>query len=687
MLLEKGWKLKFSVLLLFILFGGCEVFDQSQSEALSETNISKTYTEDKETLKLKGIKLGLGEKFLIEGVDFLSTMNYDRAIYSLNKSIFYNPIPSESKYFLAKAYFNSGRIKNAISLLEEIKTGDMYDFVIPKLSSIYSRLSLFSDYKVPLSYYTITNIYGIFNDKKIFSLPTTLRFSSKKGIIMNSFSDGNFFTVDSTYTFNRYSLGRKVIDVSYDEEEGKFWCVDFSGVYCYSEGWFNFNLFDINVSKSFKFQGVNFKKIDVVGEWVFLLDLLSKKVIVISKENGEILFSFPDVPFLDPTDLEKYGDDVLVSDGSEIKVFSRYGDYKYSVPSDKRINGFCVFGSNFVIARDDGIFVISNDGSILSTIGSSKFDDVAVDGENKIYGINSEENKIEVFANEYLHTYNLDVDIKGVFVGQFPLVGVLVGVRNIEQSHIDNLKSYNFEVLESGVKVLMPEVEQTYKFLKKKHLYVVIEKSKVVSNNIDVIEDFLRKVLDKLNASDYIDISIVGEDVIELGKTNVSVLYPADFVKRNFTNFSPNYKLFDGISKGITELLYSIRNNAVLVISSGNLEEDISVRDLFAILDYAYNNFIPIYVISFSTNSDLKMLAEKTGGKYYDTYVLFSPEIFLEDYEKNRIFRYLVVFRSLYDVIYPEGKLVDVEVRVRYNNLFGKDKIKYVFPKVKRAQE
>jgi len=66
---------------------------------------------------------------------------------------------------------------------------------------------------------------------------------------------------------------------------------------------------------------------------------------------------------------------------------------------------------------------------------------------------------------------------------------------------------------------------------------------------------------------------------------------------------------------------------------------------------------------------------------------LFSPEIFLRDYSNPKVFRYLLVFKSLYENIYPDTKLVDVEVRVRYNNLFGKDKVKYIFPKVKKSQE
>ncbi|MEN2998472.1 MAG: hypothetical protein ABDH28_05500 [Brevinematia bacterium] len=700
MLQEKEWKLKFNLLLLEILnikviplilavsiTLGCET-PNHHSENLEETNLIATKSKIVEEIeKFKDVKFGLGEKFLIEGIDYLSTMNYNRAIYSLSKSIFYNPIPSETKYLLAKAYFNSGKIKNAIDLLEEIKDSELSTFVLPKLSSIYSRLSLSFNYKLPLSYFSLTNIYGILSNRKVFSLPSSIRFFPEKGIAINSFSDGKFLTFDNQFSLSHYTLGKKIVDIAYDDDKKVFWLLGFSELYEYSEGWFNLNVLNINTKKIFKFSGTNFRKISILDEWLYILDTLSKKILVISKEDGRVLFSFPEASLHNPKDLEVYSGKIFVSDSNEIKVFSKYGEHLYSLTFRDMINGFCTFGDSFVVASDNGIFLLSREGNTSSIVEGHKFDDVAIGYENKIYALSTEENRIEVLGNEYLHTYNLDVDIKGVFSQHFPMIGVLVGVRNIQQDFIDNLRSYNFEVLESGASIVMPECEQTYSFLKRKSLYIVIEKSKEVFENIDIITSFLRELLEQLRPSDHINLSIVDENFVTFGKTNVSVLTPLEFIEKKFTAPSERYKILDGISTAVTELLYSVRRNAVLVISSGNLESDSSLTDIYTLLDYAYNNFIPIYVISLSTNNELKTLALSTGGKYYDKSVLLSPTIFLRDYEKVRVFRYLVVFKSLHETLYPDGKLVDLEVRVRYGNLFGKDRTKYVFPKVKKASE
>lgn len=687
MLLEKVWRLKFSVILvLVLLLVGCEL---QTNENFDESNIKvkgESFSIVKEIEKFKDVKFGLGEKFFVEGIDFFSTMNYERAIYSFNKSIFYNPIPSETKYFLGKSYFNAGRIRNSIEVFEEIKDSDLADFVIPKLSSIYSKLSLQMNYDLPLSYFTLTNIKGLVDNRKVFYLPTTVRFFDK-GVVFNSFYDNSFFVIDDIFNLYKFFVGERIIDVWYDNDEKVFWLLGFSKVYKYSEGWFNLNILNVNFRKFFSYNGVNFKRICVSFEKLYLLDTISKKVMVVDRDDGEIIFTFPDEAFHLPTDMECDGENVFISDSNRIVAFSVYGEKKFSISVDKVINGFCLFGDNFVIATDDGIFVVSRNGELLSTISTNKFDDVVIGKEKKMYAINTERNEIEVFANYYLLTYNLDVDIKGIFVQSFPMIGVLVGIRNIQQDVPKNLRGYNFEVLESGVSVLLPEVEQTYSFLKKKSLYIVVERSKEVYDNLDIIKSFIRRLLEELKPSDYVNIVLVGNELINMGKMNISVLYPLDFLDKNFRENVENYKLLDGIYYAITEQLYSVRNNAILVITSGNLDNDNSVRDFFTVWDYAYNNFIPVYVISLSNNVDLKRFSEDTGGRYYDSIVLFSPEIFLRDYSNPKVFRYLLVFKSLYENIYPDTKLVDVEVRVRYNNLFGKDKVKYIFPKVKKSQE
>ncbi|MFN4244674.1 MAG: hypothetical protein ACK4F9_00805 [Brevinematia bacterium] len=691
MSLEREWRLKFSLiflsfLCLFLSFVVSSCGTKSEDIPI-EDSLSQNVKIFEELEKFKDVKFGLGEKFLMEGIDFLISMNYDRAIYSLNKSLFYNPVLLETKYFLAKAYLNSGKIKNAIDLFEEIKESELSSFVIPKLSSIYSRLSLSFNRDIPFEYYTLTNIYGISQNKKFFSLPTSIRYSKNKGIILSSFGNDTFLVYDDQFNSISYNPSRKIIDVVFDGDEGVFWFVDFSSVYKYSEGFFNLNFWDINIKNTFRYNNVSFRKIGLISEWIYLLDVFNNKIIVINKNDGKFLFSFSSELPGSPTDLEIQRDNVFVSFGERIEVFSKYGEFLYRVNVSKKVNGFCLFGDNFVVSSDDGIYIVSRDGKIISVISTNKFDDVVVGSGNKIYAINTEENRIECFGNIFLSVYNLDVDIKGVFFSYFPLVGVLVGVRNIQQDIVGNLKDYNFEVFESGVSIVMPEVRETYRFLKKKHLYIVIEKSKEIFDNYNAIINFVRNILEDLNASDYINVSVVGEDILEIGKTNVSILYPIDFIEKTFNTFSDNYRLLDGVYKGITELLYSVRNNAVLVITSGDLERDVSKRNIYNIIDYAYYNFIPLYVISLTNNEILRELASSTGGEYYDESVLFSHKVFLRDYENNKVFRYLVVFRSLYEVKYPDSKLVDLEIRVRYNNLFGKDKIKYIFPKIKKAVE
>lgn len=690
MLQEKAWKLKYSILFILILLilVGCEgqVEEPVESE-ITETNLVQKRSILEDIERFKDVKFGLGEKFFVEGIDFLSTMNYDRATYSFNKSIFYNPIPPEAKYFLAKSYLNSGRIRNAIQILEEISSGELSSFVLPKISSIYSRLSYSFGDVVPKKYFSLTNIPSIVGNKKLFSLPSSLRASKTFGVLMNSFGDNRFISIDDQFELYSFNTGRRITDMVYDEERETFWILTFSEIYQYRPGWFNLNLFDINIHSNFKYNGVNFKKFIEMGEFLYVLDTISRKVIVISKDDGSINFSFPDNPLVSPTDIETDNGSIYVSDNTKIKSFDKYGNFKEEFDVNMTIRGFCIHDNSFIIATDDGIYIIPIKGKDQVKISEKTFDDVVFGYDKKIYAINTERGELEVFGNIYLHTHNLDVDVKGIFVQKFPTIGIVVGVRDIDQNVLNNLKNENFEVLESGASILIPEVEPTYGFLKRKSIYIVIEKSKAVYEYLDNIKSFLREILNKLSAYDHINLSIVGDTIVEMGKTNTMVLYPIDFIERNFKSFEDSYRILDGIDRGITEMLYSLRNNAVLVITSGDLEADNSYRDIQTLIDYAYYNLIPVYVLSINQNTHLETLANTSGGKYYDKSILLSPDIFLKDYQKNRIFRYLIVFRSLYENLYPDQKIVDVEVRVKYNGMLGKDMIKYVFPKTKKPEQ
>lgn len=690
MLQEKVWKLKCNILfiLTFLFLVGCEgQVEESVESEIVETNLSQKRSILEDIERFKDVKFGLGEKFFIEGIDFLSTMNYDRATYSFNKSIFYNPLSPEAKYFLAKSYLNSGRIRNAIQILEEISSGELSSFVLPKISSIYSRLSYSFGDVVPKKYFSLTNIPSIIGNKKLFSLPSSIRTSKTFGVLINSFGDNRFISIDDQFKLYSFNTGRKVIDMVYDEEQETFWILTFSEVYQYKPGWFNLNLFDINIHSSFKYNGVNFRKFVEMGEFLYILDTLSRKVFVVRKDDGIINFSFPNDPLVSPTDIEVDNGTILVSDNTKIKFFDKYGNFKREFDVGRVIRGFCTYDDSLIIATDDGIYIITTNGKDNVKISEKTFDDVVFGYDKKIYAINTERGEIEVFGDIYLHTHNLDVDVKGIFVEKFPIIGIVVGVRDINQNVLNNLRRENFEVLESGISILLPEVEQTYEFLKRKSIYVIIEKSKAVYEYLDNIKTFLREIFNKLSAYDHINLSVVGDTIVEMGKTNTMVLYPIEFLEQNFKTFEDSYRILDGIDRSITEMLYSLRNNAVLVITSGDLEADKSYRDIQTLIDYAYYNFIPVYVVSINRNTYLETLANTSGGKYYDKSILLAPDIFLRDYLKNRVFRYLVIFRSLYETLYPDQKIVNVEVRVKYNGVLGKDMIKYVFPKIKKPEQ
>jgi len=687
MLQEKVWKLGFS-LIVFVIFVFSLLGCQSDDSKGKVTEMGPLTNQSEQLNNLGDIKFGLSEKYFLEGVFWYDNMAYYRALYSLSKSLNFNPLSDEVRFSLAKTYLNTGYIRNAIDLLSEIE-GDYKPYAFQKISAIYSRLSV-DDSTNFFEYSIFTNLKGLPRfDTKVFSLVTTVRFVPKLSeVIFTSFGTKEFGTIDKFMRISKYNYGKEIIDIFYDQDEEVFYILGYNTITKYCPGWFNLNLFNINAKKTFRYSDVVFKKFAVYNDVIFAIDSFSKSIFVINKDSGDFVFSFGGDVLDSPNDIEVSGDKVFVSDGDKIVIFDRFGNCVDSLEVGYNINGFSVVSSNFVISTDSGIFFVSPFGEVVK-IYDGAFDDVCLGDDKDIFAVAKDRNNIYVLRDFYLMVANLNVDVKGVFVGSFPTIGLLVGVRDSDGNFVKGLRNEDFEVYESGVAVFKPDVRYTYDFLKKKNLYILVENSMSIQEIREVVLSFVRGILENLSPRDYISLSVFGSVVEDFNKSPVNILSPLDFLEKRMKGDETNKMKFSfALNKAITETLPSLRNNAILVITSGNDDLlDYSDYDFYTLLEYSYNNFIPVYVVSISNNEKLKLLAESTGGKYYSSEVLLSPGIFLNDFRNPSVYRYFLIFTSLYETLFPNNKLVDLEVRVNYKGVKGMDKVKYVFPKIKKKEQ
>ncbi len=688
----KAWKSKsslivFSLILLTLLLS-CQ---QESNESIAINKIlepTQLTNELGQLEKLRSAKFALSEKYLMEGIFWYDNTFYHRALYSLTKSLNFNPLSEEVKFFLAKAYLNTGYIRNTIDLLSDIQ-GKYKPYAIQKISSIYSRLSIDESANI-IEYSVFTNLKALLRfDTKIFSLATTIKFVPKLNkVVFNSFGTKEFCTIDNFMRISKYRYSREIIDILYDEEEKAFYILGYNSITKYHPGWFNLNIFNINAKETFKFTNIVFKKFALSTDTIFAIDSFSKSIFVINKGTGEYLYSFGSNILVSPTDIEVEGNNIFVADSEKIVIFDKYGNYIDSIETGYNINGFSITSSNFLISTDKGIFLVSPSGESIK-IHDGEFEDICINNDKDIFAITKDRNNISVLRNSYLMSANLDVDIKGIFVGNFPIIGVMVGVRDNNGNFISGLRNEDFEIYESGVKVFKPDVQYTYEFLKNKNLHIIIENSPHIEKIKGSVLSFVRGILENLSSRDHISIYVFDSEIKEFKKTRVNVLAPLDFLDKNITTSKTNKLKFSlALHKAITENLTSLRNNAILVITSGDENIlDYSDYNFYNLLEYSYNNFIPIYVISLSNNEKLEILVNSTGGKYYGPEVLLSPRIFLNDFYKPRIYRYFLVFTSLYENLFPENKLIDLEVRVNYKGVKGTDIAKYLFPKIKKKEE
>ncbi len=690
MLPAKEWLSRFNIFLtlvfvFLILSCGNESITETEDRE-SELVILPNETAS-EVILDPSYKTGLSEKMLIDGIWRYISMEYQAGIFSFLKSLEYNPKNLESKFFLAKSYVNSGLYRNSLELLEELKDNPYYfSFVVPKLKSIYANLSTISSEDEQISYVMLTNLYGISSNIVLFSLPSAIRIYEKDKILLSSFLEGTFLIIDQNFNYRKYRFGSKIDDIFYDEHLKVFYILSGDTLYLYSPGFFNLNLFNLNITKSIKLKGKLIKKIFADSSYIFLLDTLSSELLVIDKNSLEIVFELTlpsEISYFHVVDKK-----VILLSKDKIILVDLFTQENSVLFQGKELKSFFVSKNDiFVISGDDILILDKENFKEIYTLKNANVDELVVDSEGNIYGVNRKENVLRIFTRDYQMYSNLDVDIKSVFLTKYPILALFVGVRSQHGEMILNLKKENFELFESGEKVLDLDVNYTYSFLKKNDLYIVIEDSIEILENLELISDFLRNFLNEFSGTDTVSVYIAGKDGTKyLPRTNLSVLLPVDFIKRNLSGSSEsNIKLDVTLYKAISDSLYSARNRTILLITSGNRDKfSEDTYSLRTIINYAYQNFIPIYVISLGLeDTSLEKLSTETGGIYFSRDFAILPKEVAEIMKKPKIYRYLLVFRSFFGDIYPESKLVDISVVVKYKNTIGKDMIKYIYPKPK----
>jgi sugar lactone lactonase YvrE len=306
--------------------------------------------------------------------------------------------------------------------------------------------------------------------------------------------------------------------------------------------------------------------------------------------------------------------------------------------------------------------------------------DVKIDSLGQLYACDFENDEVVQFIPRSEKYRNLNIILNRVDTSNYPTIVYYSTVLSADGLPLSGLGPSHFLCRIGGGLVGRIDLSYTAVRDSRHKILVVVDKSLSMSGYEQDIGIFMRGFLGRLDPAD--EVAVIGFDK----DTRLLTPFTTSRVASANAVTDPDYgegRAFDrAFRKGIDLLNKEFYKKAVVFVTDGSLGEDSFLTYSFeACKNYAANNGIPVYVLSFGGKKDamLDYLARSTGGRFYD--VIHSNEAsYLYDTIKSyRSPEYVIYFSDAHDKKL-EGLYIDAEIEVDYSGRIGKNRLGFIYP-------
>ncbi len=637
-----------------------------------------------------------------KGIYYYNRTSFLSASHYFIKALKYDPEFHFARVWLGKAYYKAGYVQNTLTEWEYvIKHGGGDNILREKLNTLYFLLGYKVHHPAIKSYVHLKTLSGKKWGSERFFLPTSVLATMENEIYVSGFGSKGVVKFDINGKFlKRFSGGKESFKKPYGlcfDSDGNIIITDLNKdiVQKISPEGKPLLIFGGTGTEPGKFLGPEGVAVDKFDN-IYVVDTGNCRVQKFSKK-GNFLMMFGkrgkgDGEFLKPTGITIDESGLIyVSDNSrkDIQVFDQDGNFieyfeKDILTSPRNIHKF---GNYFTVADGPGGVLVKdlNTGAWYNIKSwnylKNKFmfvSDVFLRNDNFLFVSDMWRHTVDIFVPEEYKYANLNVNIEFIDTRKYPQNVIYVSVSRKDGKPVIGLTQKNFKIKEMGVPVkYVAVIDKIYKKDKIKTIFIV-----------DKSFDMEDKVIHLKKAADYYLKNILKtRDKVKVVNVNTREWIGLDYDYRRLrilkTLEEKDYNYLGDISEviynSVTELLPALSRRAIILFTAGKIDEEKNFKkySLETCMYYAKNNFVPVFIINFSSkNRDiLKRLAEGTGGVYY--------EYFKDAYKLKKIRNKVAsVPFNLYLLIYKtgaithplaEGKWQQVEVRVNYNKLTGKD--------------
>lgn len=647
----------------------------------------------------KGIAL---ERNFRSGYYFYNRRNYTASISFFDQSISVNPYDYRSRIWLGQSYYMAGFLKNAYTEWQAaLNLGAGGNLLRNRLQTLYAIDARETAYASATPYIFLRAYDGYREKKAHFVRPSGMAIDDHRNLYVAGFANGKVSIVDPNGNIvNELSAGlSKPYDVAF-APDGSFYVSDFGNdnIVRYARDGRKLAIIGRLGFRLSELVGPEGICVDRAGN-LFVADCGNNRVQKFSPQ-GKFLMTFGkkgrgEGEFFRPSAVLALPDGrILVSDcgNGRLQLFDESGNF-LRVLGRRQLSsprGLELLTDGRIAVADERRGVVVHDmkdgswnrletlsGRVDSAVG------LAVDRNNLLYVTDFDSYRVSAFIPEHLKYVNLDVRLVRTLEFEFPQVQHTVIVRDREGRIITGLTAENFRVNERGVDVRPVSLQPTVRNKDKLSAIFVIDKSLAMEPYAARLERVMRGILERLPATDTVEVINAGEKSWISQRWIGNVLSPLAGARQG--EFARRPAIGRALYQAVSESFANDYRQVIVLMTAASFRgPDWKPYGFDTCLQYARNNGIPVHVVYFGQGgaaTQLDLLASETGGRTYDA--LRSNEVYR--IRENVMASPLPFYSLLYETVaHPklQNTYRDFTIEVQYNGLFGYDSSGYYIPKL-----
>lgn len=633
-------------------------------------------------------------------------INYNNALYQ--KAIFYfkKALSYKSKNFLARymlgfSYYKSGFLQNALFEWETLKSFGFNDnLFLNMLESIYFQEGNFLGKILAKKFTIYQQMNGVSLSKNFFLWPMGIDIDNKNRIFLTGHRSNNVLLVrngkvDKSLTPFGVSLGYP-FDIAFDKRFDFVYVSDYKNNIIYK---LNFN------GKILKKIGIDFKDnqklngpagicTDLAGN-IYVVDQGNNRIVKINS-NGEFVFSFGKIgkelsEFYKPVDIvyipEKKELIVSNSYNNRIDIFDQWGNYIDSIESQDIIEPRGLFYSDnnylYIVTKDKILaydFVTESIQPI--SLGSAELFEpyfCLLDKNNNLVITEPYKQRVDFFIPQDELYLNLDVKLERLDIRNYPLIIAYISVKDQFGRTVYGLSDENFTFNENESTIKRLNSDYSYIINDYPMINIIVDTKKSMYNYKDKVNEIIEKIFSVDNSIGYSYFLTSNYEQVKSVKNDILALKDAISSKATYKDTTYFDQVFYSAVSSFTQ---KFAKGGIILFTDGEFtNSSFSIHSQNDIINYAKNNYIPVYIFYFGTGNGktfLKELAVKTNGYFFENEELFYPDLAIKLFKNYQSPLYIVYYKTPYPFI-PDFYR-QVFITVQYNGRVGKNWLGYYMP-------